>query len=124
MFFSGKSGRVMVDGLGYAFGKWKQAIKTPAPKVTNYESPGNNGPQQANVAGVDAATITLDGPWDVGNMPLVSGEVYQFDLMVSPSVGQTVAARVTSIEPSNDVEGTPMVTVEAESTGAFDAVIL
>jgi hypothetical protein len=113
-FASGKDGAVLVGSTPYAFGKWDLDINTKAVPTNNFTSQGFND----NVAGFTGGTITLQGPWDIGSMPLTSGTVYTFNL----NNGITtipVPARVTNIKPSNDAEGTPTVSVTAVSKGVF-----
>lgn len=113
-FTSGKDGAVLVGATPYAFGKWSAAINTKAVPVNNFTSQGFN----ESVPGFTGATITLDGPWNINAMPLVSGTVYTFNLNNGLNT-MSIPARVTDIKPSNDAEGTPTVSVTAVSQGLF-----
>lgn len=72
------------------------------------------------------ATLSIDGPYDQGNMPLVCGIQYIFHLGFDSTTGVELAvvAQVDEITPSNDAEGAPNVTITAQSTGAFSASIV
>src|SRR6185437_7116347 len=96
-FISGKNGYVNVEGVAYSFGKWRCPMTAGTPKVFNF----NGGGFEQYVSGLIGAKVTLEGPWDVGNMPLVVGNTYTFTLGVSVSVFLTVAGIVNSVEPSN-----------------------
>lgn len=117
---SGTTGYVMVGSTPYAFGKWKSGMKGGAPKTTNFTTGGF----QTVVPGVVESTITLSGPWNVGSMPLAINGVYVFHLGLDTGVELVVTAQVSGIEPENDVEGTPSVSVTATSTGSFTAAII
>ncbi len=116
---SGKSGYVVVGNTPFGFGKWKHAMKGGTPKTTNFRTGG----YQTVVPGVIESTITLSGPWDVGGMPIAINGVYVFHLGLDTGIELVVTAQVSGIEPDDDVEGTPNVSVTATSTGAFDASI-
>ncbi len=118
-FLSGKDGFTTVQGVVYAFGKWKASIKTVAVKTSNFTSLGFDD----NVEGFTGAQLTLNGPYDEGNMPLTSGQVYTFNLGWAVGISLQIDARVTGIDPSNDAEGTPTLDITAQSKGEFLAVI-
>jgi hypothetical protein len=118
-FLSGTTGYVKVGVITYRFGKWKITIKAGTPKVTNFAGSG----YQQIVPGVVMATITLSGAYDSGNMPLAANSVYAFHLGMDTGVELAIPAQVSGIEADNDVEGTPTVSVTAESTGVFTAAI-
>lgn len=117
---SGVTGYVAVGAAIYPFGKWKSAMKGGTPKTTNFTTGG----YQTVVPGVVESTITLSGPWNVGSMPLAINGVYVFHLGVDAGIELLVTAQVSGLEPDNDVEGTPSVSVTATSTGAFTAAII
>lgn len=119
-FKSGFSGYVLVGSTAYTFGKWKLAMKGGTPKTTNFTSGG----YRTLVPGIIEGTITLSGPWNVGSTPLAVNSSYVFHLGLDTGVELVVTAQVSSIEPDNDVEGTPQVSVTAESNGAFVAAII
>lgn len=118
-YLSGSKGFVTVGGVPYSFNKWKFPMKGGTPKVSNWTT----GPYQAVVPGMIDGTITLSGPWNVGSTPLAVNGVYVFALGLDTGVSLGVTAQVNSIEPDNDQEGTPTVSVTAVSTGAFTAAI-
>lgn len=118
-YLSGKTGYVALGSTPYSFGKWKCSIKSGLPKVTNFKSQGF----QALVAGILSSTITLSGPYEVGAMPLVAGQAYEFHLGLDVGIELVVTARIETLEPDNDVEGAPAVSVTAQSTGPFTAAI-
>jgi hypothetical protein len=117
---SGKTGYTKLGSAIYPFGKWKFSIKAGSPKVTNFTSLGF----QALVGGVISGTVTLSGPWNVGSTPVAANGVYVFHLGLDTGIELVVTAQVTAIDPENDVEGTPQVSVTAESTGPFTAAIV
>lgn len=114
----GPSGSVLVGGTPYAFGKWRAALKNGLPRVNNFTSAF-----QQLVAGLTSATLSMDGPYDAGNMPLVSGNLYEFTLNFAPSISLVVNGRVGEISPSQDIEDAARVSVTVESTGIFTAAI-
>jgi hypothetical protein len=116
---SGTTGFVKLGAATYAFGKWKLAIKGGTPPVTNF----TGGGFQQIVPGVVKGTLTLSGPWDYGNMPLVVNTSYVFHLGLDTGIELVVTAQVSGIEPEDDVEDAARVTVTAESNGAFTAAI-
>ena len=117
---SGTTGYVKLGTTTYAFGKWKVTFKAGAPKVTNFTGSG----YQQLVAGVVSGTLTLTGPYDNGNMPLVAGTTYVFHCGSDTGVELTFSAIVTQIEVDDEVEDACRVNVTAESTGSFTAAIV
>ncbi|VTR93207.1 unnamed protein product [Gemmata massiliana] len=118
-YLSGKTGYVQLGSTTYSFGKWKLSMKAGTPKITNWTTNGF----QAVVPGVVAATISCSGPWNFGRTPVTLNSVYAFHLGLDTGVELVVNAQVSAIEPENDVEGTPAVSITAESTGTFTASI-
>ncbi len=122
-YLSGKDAYVKLGSAAYSFAKWTADIRTGAPKVNNFTSGGFD----ANVQGFTGATINLTGPYNEGNMPLTGGQTYVFHLGFitgAPGVELQITARVTSIKPTADAEGTVTLDVTAESTGSFTASVL
>jgi hypothetical protein len=119
VFLSGKFGFVGVTGTNYSFGKWSTPMKVGLPKVTNF----NSGGYRVQVVGIFEGQIELEGPWEIGAMPLAVGTEYTFTLGVTAGLSIAIAAIVETITPSNDVEDTPRVKVTAQSQGAFTASI-
>lgn len=118
-YLSGTSGFVKLGATDYAFGKWKIALRSGAPKVTNFTSGG----YQEIVGGVIAGTITLNGPYNQGAMALAANTSYVFHLGMDTGVEFSLTARITNLEVDNDTEDAPRVTVTAESSGSFTASI-
>lgn len=114
----GPSGSVLVGGVAYAFGKWRVSFKSGLPKVNNFTSA-----YQQLVAGLLSATLSLEGPYDGGNMPLTAGVSYAFTLKFSNAITLTVTAYVESIDPSQDIEDAARVSVTAQSSGSFTASV-
>lgn len=121
-FYSGKRGYV---GLGttsvarYKFKTWSLSMDGDDPDVSNFES----GECVENIDGMNDATIELDGPYDVGGMPLTRGGVYTFHLGISSGIEFVVTARVKTIVPKNDARGKPELRVTAKTTGPFTPAI-
>lgn len=114
----GPSGSVLVGGVAFSFGKWRASIKSGAPKVNNF----NSGYQQL-VTGLLSASISIDGPYDGGNMPLVAGATYVFTLKFNNALSFLVSCIVTEIGPSQDIEDAARLSVSAESSGSFTAAV-
>lgn len=119
MAVGGKNGSVAVGGVDYPFGKWSDEMDGDDPEVTNFSSGGC----YEDVEGIHRSTITLEGPYAPGSMPLVRGTVYTFTLRVSNSVTFTASARVKSIGPSQDVKDAARLRVVCRRTGAFTPAI-
>lgn len=115
-YLSGVTGAVYLGGVSpeIPFQKWGLSIKTGLPKVNNFTSAF-----QLLVAGITSGTITADGPYNQGNMPIASGKEYSFQLDWYPGIHIMVSAFVESLDLDNDVEGAPRVRITAQSTGAF-----
>lgn len=118
-YLSGKTGSVLVNGVAYPFDKWKLSITVGKPKVTNFKT----SPYQALVSGILAGKLSLEGPYDAGNMPLTGGNEYVFTL------GWTVALNIqvqciVDLDLSNDVEQNPKVSISGESDGSFGISIV
>lgn len=118
-FNAGPSGAVLVGGVAYAFGKWRISQKSALPKVNNFTS----GFQQL-VAGLLSATITVEGPYNAGAMPLTAGTAYSLTLRTVVGVDILVPiAYVESIDPSQDIEDASRVSVTFQSSGTFTYAI-
>lgn len=118
-YLSGTTGHVLLGATEYSFGKWRLDMETAVPKVTNFTSGGF----QALVSGITKGTITLEGPYNQGNMPLTCGNSYSFVLKWTASVSITVTALITKLSIDDDAEAAPRVNVTAESNGTFTAAI-
>lgn len=118
-FISGTAGSVKIGSTPYGFDKWRIAMRSNLPKVTNF----TGGGYQQNVGGVVGGTLTLSGPFDSTAMGFTVNTSYVFVLGMDTGVSLTVTARVAGIEVDNSVEDAPRVSVTAESTGSFTAAI-
>lgn len=119
MLLSGKTGFVALAGRKYRFGKWDLPLTMNTPKANNFI----DAPFSIFVGGLFEAKLTCDGPYDLGNMPLVLGNVYIFTLGWTPAVSFTVTGYLNSLNPSNDVENNPIVKIGAQVSGAFGLFI-
>lgn len=115
-YLSGKSGSVKIGDTAYSFGKWRLAMKTNPVKATNFTSEGF----QLVLDSIHGATLTLEGPYNAGNMAFVVGSYHEFKLGFDATLSLTVTAMVSGIEPAVDCEGGQIIVVTAESNGAFD----
>lgn len=116
---SGLTGGVLVGGTPRGFSKWKLSCKTKAVIRNNWLCSGF----QRLVAGFTDGTITISGPYDGGNMPVVCGGVYVFTLQWTANLAIAVTAQVESLDPDNDAEDGPNLSVTAKSTGIFSALV-
>lgn len=117
-FLSGKLGYTTINSVSYRFGKWKLRINVPAIKRPTIDSQFQS---LADGTGLPNGTLTIDGPYDQGNMPLTAGCVYTFHLgfQLSGSVELLVSAQIEDLIPDNDVENAPNISVSAISDGPF-----
>lgn len=115
-YLSGVTGFITVTppGTDFDFQKWGLSLKTGLPKVNNFSSAF-----QILVAGLSSATITADGPYNEGNMPLVSGNYYAFALGWDAGISILVSGYIESLDLDNDVEAAPRVRITAQSSGSF-----
>lgn len=118
-FLSGSTGYVKLGSTAYAFNKWRLDIKAGSPKVTNFTSGG----YQQVVPGIVAGALSLSGPYNQGSMAVAVNGTYVFHLGMDTGVELSVSAQVTGVTVENDVEGTPMVSVTAETSGSFTSSI-
>jgi hypothetical protein len=120
--WGGKYGSVSVGAVNpvlFPFGEWTVAMDGDDPDTTNFISGGC----AENIDGIHEGTITLRGPWKVGAMPLVRGNLYTFNLGVGGGVTIPVPARVKTITPSQKVRGKSEVEVTAKTCGVFTPAI-
>jgi hypothetical protein len=111
---AGKQGSTLLGTLTYAFAKWKLSYKAKLVPVNNFTS----GFQQL-VTGLLSATVSLSGPYDVGNMPMTIGNSYLFTLGITSMINLQVTALIESLEPEDDIEGAAMMAVTAQTSGSF-----
>ncbi len=117
---SGKTGAVLVGSIQYAFGKWEYAMSTGTPKVTNF----TGGGYRQIVSGITEGTITVEGPYDEGNMPLTSGNTYTLTLNWNNTISLTGTAILAKLTPSMDVEDAGRIKCVFEVNGTFTAAIV
>ncbi len=115
---SGIGASVKIGTTTYAFEKWKISFKSGLPKVNNFTSV-----YQQLVGGITSATVTLEGPYDEGNMAFSVGSAVSFILSWDGSTHLTVPVLLESIDPSQDVNDAGRVSVVGQSTGSFTAAI-
>jgi hypothetical protein len=118
-YLSGVQAAVLIGATPYSFSKWSIPIEIDLPKITNFTSQAF----QAIVAAVTRGTITLQGPYNQGNMPFTAGSSYTFILQYTNSVSITVTALIEQIRPDIDVEDAQRITIVAKSNGTFTAAI-
>src|SRR5271166_4680908 len=98
-FLSGKQGQVEIASTTYSFRSWKAPMEIANPDITNFTSGGF----QAILNAITKATITLEGPYNEGNMAFTVGNSYTFVLGYTNSISLTVTAIVGKITPTVDV---------------------
>lgn len=118
-YLSGIQASVVIGVTSYSFSKWGLEIETNLPKVTNFTSQAF----QALVKGVTKGTITLEGPYNQGNMPFTSGTSYTWILTWTTGISITVTALISRLAPDDDVEDAARIRIQAESNGVFTAAI-
>ncbi len=118
-YLSGLSGNVLVGGTAYSFKSWKLSMKNKLINRNNFTVGGYN----RFITGFQGATLTLQGPYNAGNMPLVCGASYVFTLQWSVSLSIIIVCFVESLDPDDDAEDGPNVSVTAQASGTFTAAI-
>lgn len=118
-YISGTSGLVTIGSTNYSFAKWRIAIKSGLPKVTNF----NSTPYQLLVAGILSSTVTLEGPYNQGNMAFTAGVSYVWILKWTPSISLTITGFIEELTPDDDADGSPRVNITIQSSGSFTASI-
>lgn len=118
MFLSGTQGYTFIGSVQYKFGKWKLQINVPAIRRNTIFSQFQN---LADGTGIPNGKLTLDGPYDQGNMPLTSGCEYIFHLGLqdSQSIELLVNAQIEDLDPDNNCEDAPNISVSAVTDGPF-----
>lgn len=117
---AGKFASVTIGTTTYAFSGWSASIKNTLGKVTNF----TGGGYAQFVPGITEAKITLEGPYDEGNMPFVVGNLYVLILGYTDLITLTVGAICETIEPTVDVEKEQRVKITFQSEGTFTGAIL
>ncbi len=87
--------------------------KQDLPKVNNFNGLGF----QNVVGGLNGGALTFEGPWDVGNMPIVVGNAYTFICGVNTATAVTVNALVGKIDFGTDVEDAARATFHCQTNG-------
>lgn len=114
-FNAGPSGAFLVGGVAYALGKWRFSQKAALPKVNNFTS----GYQEL-VSGLKSGTVTAEGPYNAGAMPMSAGTSYALTMRVVAGVDLLApTAYCESIDPSQDIEDAARVTITFQTSGAF-----
>lgn len=114
-FNAGPSGATLVGGVAYALGKWRFSQKAALPKVNNFTS----GYQEL-VSGLKSGTITMEGPYNAGAMPMSAGSSYALTLRVVAGVDLLApTAYCESIDPSQDIDDAARVTMTFQTSGSF-----
>jgi hypothetical protein len=118
---AGIQGAVKFTATAYAFGKWKATIKNKLGDVSNF----TGGGYEQWIAGLTGAKITLEGPYDEGNMPITVGNSYSLVLQFTSTgpITLSLTALCETIEPSVDVQNPQGITATFQSTGSFTAAI-
>ncbi len=118
-YLSGLTANALVGGTAYSFKSWKLSMKNKLISRNNFTVGGYN----RWIAGFQGATLTLQGPYNAGNMPLTCGASYTFTLQWSVSLSITVVAFVETLEPDDDAEDGPNISVTCQVSGVFTAAI-
>lgn len=118
-YLSGITGGVLIGGPAYSFKKWKLAMNTKMVIRNNFTVQGF----QRLVAGFTKGTVTAEGPYNAGNFPIVCGVFYVFTLQWSANLAIVVTCGVQDLEPDDDAEDGPNVSITALSSGVFTAAI-
>lgn len=119
-YISGNDGYVKLGTTEYNFGNWKCSIDPGNKKFFAFGSRF-----QRTLPGGVAGTITAEGPYNAGNMPLTPGVVYEFHLGYESGLEIVVSARLGPIDFSNAIGagGDPgQVSITADSEGEFTIV--
>ncbi len=117
---SGLLGNVFINNVQFPFGKWSGTITTKQIPRNNWLAAGF----QRLVSGFTDGAFSIEGPWDVGNTPLIAGATYTFIFYVTATVGFQVPCNVETISPSDDSEGAPDIKVNLKSNGVFTAAVV
>lgn len=112
-------GAVLLDADELAFDKWELEMNTGLPKVTNFTSNG----AQVLVKGIYKGRISLEGPYDQGNMPFSIGAELEFTLQFTEGISIVVNAFIETITPTVDVEDAQRIRMVCQSSGTFTAAI-
>lgn len=116
-FISGNDAYVKIGVSPYSFGKWGMKIDGGVKSFYHFGSPFRR-----TLPGGMAATITLEGPYNAGNMPLVVNGIAELHLGWAYGIEIVVFARIANIDYSTEISagGDPaQCSVTAESEGAF-----
>lgn len=120
MQVSGLLGGVSVNNVLFPFKKWSGTIETKQIPRNNWFAQGF----QRLVPGFTKGSFTIEGPWDVGNTPIISGNTYTFVFFVTAAVGFQVTCNVASIAPDDDAEEAPNLRIMVDSNGVFTPAVV
>lgn len=95
-------------------------MKTGTPKVTNF----TGGGYRQLVSGITEGTVTVEGPYDNGNMAFTSGNSYDLTLQWTSGVTLAGTGILASLEPSMDVEDAGRLKCTFEISGSFTAGVV
>jgi hypothetical protein len=111
---------VQIGSVSLSFDKWELDMDSPLPDVSNFNGLGFS----QNTIGLVKGKVVLTGPYDQGNMPFVTNQMYNLVLYWNVSITLTCAARLQSIKATQDVRDAGRVSLTFESNGVFVAAIV
>ncbi len=114
---SGNNCYVALGAQTYSFGKWRLPIEMGTKK---FNMMGFGGAQLTTPGGY-SATPVVEGPYNVGNMPLTIGALYVLHLGLDVGIEVVLTARLSNVEFSVEVGGSDPAGVSCtfDSHGAF-----
>lgn len=116
-FISGNSSYFRLGAVSYSFNGWRLNVDPGLKKFFAFGSAF-----QRTLPGGFAASISADGPYNAGNMPLTPGVVYEAHLGFDTGIEFVVSARLGPVDYTNKIQagGDPAtISVTLESEGAF-----
>jgi hypothetical protein len=120
--YSGKLGGLDVDGVTWDADEYTYTMENdgPLPDVTTYRTNGCS----ANLDGVDKASLTFRGPYNVGAVQAAKGSVHAFRMRVGPGLGFSMTGRISQMKIDHKVKDTGRLSMTVESTGPFVPILL
>ena len=117
---SGVTGSVKVGATAFAFSKWSCAMKMKLGDVSNF----TGGGYEQYVPGLTGAKVTLEGPYDQGNMAFAVGTAFTLLLGFTATITLTVLAVCETIDVDVDIMApADKVKLGFQSNGSFVAAI-
>ena len=117
---SGKLGFIQINSTLVPFSKWTFELDNETVPVTNFFSGGF----REIVTGITQGTIKASGPHNTGFMPIRVDAKVAFTLGIGPGMfTNQIAAVIRNVVLDEDVEGTPMLNITAETNGIFSTVL-